>query len=46
MLGITMNFDISTRLTLQISIIICHDIENIIKRKKKRYKIMGTRPNP
>jgi len=38
MLGITINFDISTRLILQKSIIICHDIKYTIKRKKKKYK--------
>ena len=41
MLDITMNFDISARLTAQRSTIICHDMKHIIKRKKKRYKTMG-----
>jgi len=41
MLGITMNFDISTRLTPQRSTIICNDMKYIINRKKKRYKTMG-----
>jgi len=34
MLGITVNFDISTKLTPQISTIIYHDMKHLIKRKK------------
>jgi len=34
MLGITMNFDISTKLTLQSSSIICHHIKKLLKEKK------------
>jgi len=41
MLDITMNFDISARLTPQRSTIICHGIKYIIKRKNKGYKTMG-----
>jgi len=41
MLGITMNFDISARLTTQRSTIVCHDTKHIIKRKNKKYKTMG-----
>ena len=37
MLGITMNFGILAKLTPQKSTIICHDMKNIIKRKKKIY---------
>jgi len=40
MLDIIMNFDISVRLTYQISTIICYDVKCIIKRKKKIYKTM------
>ena len=38
MVGITINFDISAKLTPQRSTIICHDMKYIINRK--RYKIM------
>jgi len=44
MLVITMQFDISLRLTLQVTTIICHHKKkNIIKKKKKerKYKNMG-----
>jgi len=46
MIGITMNFDISARLTLQRSTIICHDMKHIIKRKKQDTKSWESRPNP
>jgi len=45
MLGITMNFDISVKLTPQRSTIICHDIKHMIKRKKN-IKPWETRSNP
>jgi len=35
MLNIIMNFDISVRLISKRSIIICHDMKHIIKKKKK-----------
>ena len=41
MLGITMNFDISTRLTPQRSTIICNDMKYIINRKRKNIKPWG-----
>ena len=41
MLYIIMNFDISARLTPQISTIICYNMKYIINRRKKRYKTMG-----
>jgi len=37
MLGITMQFDISTRLTPQIITIICHHIKKNIIIKKRKY---------
>jgi len=46
MLGIiTMNFDISTKLTLQMSPIICHYMKHIIKKEKNK-EARGARPNP
>jgi len=49
-LGITMQLDISTKLTPQVTTIICHHMKkNIIKKKEKRKKIQkygGTRPKP
>jgi len=42
MLGITMQLDISAKLTPQETTIICHHMKkNIIKKKKKKYKNMG-----
>ena len=45
MLGITMQLDISARLTPQVTTIICHHIKkNIIiikKEKERKYKNMG-----
>jgi len=39
MLNIIINFDISARLTLQSSTIMCHDKKHIFKRT--RYKTIG-----
>ena len=36
MLGIIMKFDISIRLTPQVTTIICHHIKKIIKRKQRK----------
>jgi len=36
MLGITMQLDISARLTPQVTTIICHHEKSIIKKKKKK----------
>jgi len=45
MLDITMLLDISTRLTHQVTTIICHHIKkNIIKKIKKIKKYGGIRP--
>jgi len=49
MLGITMQLEISARLTPQVTTIICHHMKkSIIKKKKKKEntKIWGTRPKP
>jgi len=40
-----MNFDISTKLTLQMSPIICHYMKHIIKKEKNK-EARGARPNP
>jgi len=44
MLGITMQFDISARLTPQVTTIICHHMKKFIiktKKKERKYKNMG-----
>jgi len=50
MLGITMQLDISARLTPQVTTIICHHMKKVLlKKKEKKKKIQkygGTRPKP
>ena len=48
MLGITMQLDISARLTPQVTTIIFHHMKNILlkQKKKENTKIWGTRPKP
>ena len=44
MLGITMQLDISARLTPQVTTIICHHMKKVLlkkKKKKRKYKNMG-----
>jgi len=43
MLGITMQFDISARLTPQLTTIICHHMKKVLLKKEKeiKYKNMG-----
>jgi len=48
-LGITMQLDISAKLTPQVTTIICHHMKKNIIKKEKRKKIQkygGTRPKP
>ena len=42
MLGITVQLDISARLTPQITTIICHHMKKVLLLKKEKYG--GTRP--
>jgi len=45
MLGITMQIEISARLTPQVTTIICHHMKQILlKKRKKNTKIWGIRP--
>ena len=49
MLSITMLLNISTRLTPQVTTIICHHMKKVLLRKRKRKKIQiygGIRPKP
>ena len=48
MLGITMQLDISARLTPQVITIICHHMKKVLlkNKNKKNTKIWGTRPKP
>jgi len=49
MLGITMQLDISARLTSQVTTIICHHMKNVLLKKGKRKKIQkygGLDQNP
>ena len=49
MLDITMQLDISARLTPQVTIIICHHMKKILLKKRKRKKIQkygGLDQNP
>jgi len=39
MLGITMQLDISVRLTHQLTTIICHHMKKVLLKKEKRKKI-------
>jgi len=43
MLGITMQLDISARLTPQVTTIICHHMKKVLlkKEKERKYKNMG-----
>jgi len=49
MLGITMQLDISAKLTPQVTTIICHHMKKVLlkkRKKKENTKIWGTRPKP
>ena len=51
MLDITMQFDISAKLTPQITTIICHHMKKVLLKKKKKErkytkKLWGTIPKP
>jgi len=43
MLGITMLLDISTRLTPQVTTLICHHMKKILLKKKKKIKYKNMR---